>query len=346
MIYSELGNTGLEVSKICLGTMTFGEQNSEKEGFQQLDYAIDQGVNFIDTAEMYSVPAREDTMGATETIIGNWLKLSKVRQDLVIATKITGPGNNFKYMRGGNKYNAEQIKKAVEGSLARLQTDYIDLYQLHWPERKTNYFGQLGYQHDERDIWQDNFIDVLQILQKYIEAGKIRHIGVSNETSWGVMRMLHLADKYNLPRCVSVQNPYSLLNRTYEEGLAEISIRERCGLLAYSPLAFGVLAGKYMNGASPKGARLTLFPRMKRYSGNNCIKATEKYFNLAKEFGVSLATMALSYVNQRPFLTSNIIGATTMEQLKENILSIEFKLSEDQLSQIDAIHAEIPNPAP
>lgn len=347
MLYEKLGNSDILVSKICLGTMTFGEQNTEGEAFEQLDYAIEQGVNFIDTAEMYSVPSREETAGSTEKIIGNWFQSRNCRDKVVLATKITGPGNNFKYFRGGSKYNRVQINEAIEGSLKRLKTDYIDLYQLHWPERHTNYFGQLGYQHNKNDAWNDNFNEVLEILSDNVKSGNIRQFGVSNETSWGLMRILNESNgSSDLPRCASIQNPYSLLNRTFEEGLAEISIRENCGLLAYSPLAFGVLSGKYLNDQATQNSRLKLFPRMKRYSSKSSEMATKKYNEIAKKFGLSLVSLSLAFINERPFVTSNIIGATSMEQLKENIQSIKVKLSKEIIEAINKVQAEITNPAP
>lgn len=346
MKYTKLGMTDIEVSKICLGTMTFGQQNTEEDGHEQLDYALSRGINFIDTAEMYSVPAFPETQGNTEEIIGTWLKKSNKRNEVILATKVTGPADYFSYIRKGPKFNKEQINEAIEGSLKRLQTDYVDLYQLHWPERKTNYFGQLGYTHVSDDTWEDNFLEVLTTLTDLVKEGKIRHFGISNETPWGAMRYLALAEKHGLARCMSIQNPYSLLNRTYEVGMAEVSIREHCGLLAYSPLAFGVLSGKYLEGNQPEKSRLTLFPRMARYSSDNSTKATTRYYDLAKENGLSLTAMSLAYINSRPFLTSNIIGATTMEQLKENIDSIDVELSDEVLSGIEEIHKDIPNPAP
>lgn len=346
MIYTTLGNTDLKVSKICLGTMTFGEQNTEQEGHEQLDYAIDQGVNFIDTAELYAVPANPKTQGETERIIGTWLYNRGRRDDLVLATKITGPSPNLTYIRDPMGFSPEQIESALEGSLRRLQTDYVDLYQLHWPERKTNFFGKRGYEHDPEEEWEDNFLAVLQKFQQLVEAGKIRHFGISNETAWGAMRYLYLADKHDLPRCVSIQNPYNLLNRTYEINLAEVSIRESAGLLAYSPMAFGLLSGKYHKKSSREGARLNQFKQMSRYNGERSQEATARYLAIAEQHDLSLAQMSLAFVNTRPFLTSNIIGATSMKQLKENIASISVTLSPEVLKAIKEVHEAVPNPAP
>ena len=345
MKYDTLGNTGLKVSKICLGTMTFGQQNTEEEGHAQLDYALDQGVNFIDTAEMYPVPGREATQGSTERIIGTWIKSRAKREKFILATKVTGP-SGMTWIRNPLKFNREQIEQAIDGSLKRLQTDYVDLYQLHWPERKTNYFGKLGYQHDENDRWEDNFQSVLEVLRDLIKAGKIRHFGLSNETPWGLMRVFHLSEVHDLPRCVSVQNPYSLLNRAYEVGMAEASIRENAGLLAYSPLGFGVLSGKYLQEKTDPKWRINQFPAYSRYSNPICQKATRQYLEIAQKYGLSLTHLALAFVNTRPFLTSNIIGATNLDQLKENISSIEVKLTPEIIKEIDAVHNEISNPAP
>jgi len=346
MIYSKLPHTDIEVSKICLGTMTWGKQNSQAEGHAQMDYAIEQGVNFFDTAELYPVPAHPDRYAHTETIIGKWFKKNKNRDQIVLGTKIAGNGDYTKFIRTTG-FSKDSIITAVEGSLKRLQTDYIDLYQLHWPERSTNYFGKRGYAHDITDHWQDNFHQVLETLRDLIGEGKIRHVGVSNETPWGTMRYLEESKVHSsLPRMITIQNPYSLLNRLFETGLAEIAIREQIGLLAYSPLAFGVLTGKYLGGKRPKKARITLFPEYDRYSNENSERATVQYLELAKENGISLAQLALAYVNTRPFLTSNIIGATNKEQLKENIGSINVKLSDEVLKAIEAIHDQIPNPTP
>lgn len=342
MKYNKLGSK--DVSVICLGTMTFGEQNSESEGHEQLSYALDKGVNFIDTAEMYSVPAREETQGSTERIIGSWIKSQK-REDIVLATKASGPAAWNDYLRGGPNYTKEQLTKALNGSLDRLETDYVDLYQLHWPERKTNYFGQLDYKHDVNDAWEDNMHEVLESLQGFVKEGKVNMIGLSNETPWGLHRFLSIADKYDLPRIKSVQNPYSLLNRIYEVGMAEMSIREEAGLLAYSPLGFGMLTGKYID-QSPEKGRLTLFPKMARYSNEQCENATLKYAEIANKYDLSFAQMSLAFINQQPFVTSNIIGATTMDQLIENIGSADIVLSTEVIEEINNVHGLIPNPAP
>ncbi len=344
MKYRLLGDTGVEVSVICLGTMTYGEQNTEAEAHEQLDYALEQGVNFIDTAEMYAVPPREETQGLTEKHIGTWLAQRGGREGVVIATKVSGPGMQS-YLRGGPQLTREHIDRAVNDSLRRLQTDYIDLYQVHWPSRPTNYFGELGYVHEEDDD-ATPVEETLAALARLVEQGKVRYLGVSNETPWGVMEYLRLAQERDWPRLVSVQNPYSLLNRTFEVGLAEIAHREQVGLLAYSPLGFGVLSGKYLSGRKPAGARLTLFEFFARYTGELGVKATRRYVAIAKDAGLDPAAMALAYVNSRSFLTANIIGATTMEQLRTNIASIDLELSDEVLAAIEAVHAEMPNPCP
>jgi len=347
MKYRKLGHTDIDVSVICLGTMTFGEQNTEAEAFAQMDYALEQGVNFFDTAELYSIPPRPETYGATETIIGNWLKSRGVRERIVLASKIAGPGEGWiDHIRGGRtRFGRQHIREALEGSLRRLQTDYLDLYQLHWPERKTNFFGQLGYAPEHDDDFTP-FADTLEALAEQVQAGRIRHIGLSNETPWGVMRFLAAAERLGLPRVVSVQNPYSLLNRSYEVGLAEVSWREGCGLLAYSPLGFGVLSGKYLHGARPAGARITRWPDYTRYSSPQAEAATEAYVNLAREHDLDPAQMALAFVHDRPFLTSTIIGATNMDQLRANIASIDLELPESVLDGIETIHQAHPNPSP
>lgn len=346
MEYRELGNTGTKVSVICLGTMTYGEQNSEPEAFDQMDYALANGVNFFDTAELYSIPPKAETYGRTETIIGNWLHARKNRDQIVLASKIAGPGEGWvDHIRNGkSRFNRADIETALNASLQRLRTDYIDLYQLHWPERKTNFFGKLGY--EPRADSFTPIAETLGVLADLVRAGKIRYLGLSNETPWGVMQFLLAADKLGLPRVVSVQNPYNLLNRSYEVGLAEISWREACGLLAYSPLGFGVLSGKYLHGAAPAGARLTLYPDYSRYSSTEAIQATEKYVALAHANELDPSQMALAYVNSRPFLTSTIIGATSMEQLKINIGSIDVQLTDDVLNGIESIHTQYPNPSP
>ena len=346
MKFNELGNTGVQVSTICLGTMTYGEQNSEAEAHEQLDYAISQGVNFFDTAEMYPVPPKKETQGKTEEFIGTWLRKSGKRNEIVLASKVAGPGM-MDYLRGGAQLIPSQINQAIDASLQRLQTDYIDLYQIHWPARNTNYFGQLGYQYDESITTQtsNEIEDAYGCLVKAVELGKIRYLGISNETAWGAMQYQSFAIKNNWPSMVSIQNPYSLLNRTYEVGLAEVSHREKMGLLAYSPLGFGVLSGKYLN-ASPPGARLSLFNSYTRYSNSQGKQATQAYVTLANEYGYSPSQMALAFVNTRAFVTANIIGATTMKQLKENIDSIQIELSGEVVEGIENIHQEHPNPCP
>lgn len=346
MKYNMLGNTDIRVSRICLGTMTFGEQNTENEGHLQLDYALDQGINFIDTAEMYSVPPRAETQGSTEKIIGSWIQSRNNRDRFVLASKVTGPDmNRFSYLRNGPRLTRQQIHEAIEGSLSRLKTDYLDLYQLHWPDRNCNFFGKLGYQHKENEDFTP-LEETLSAMQELVQAGKVRHIGLSNDTPWGVMKALQIAEKNGWNPVVSIQNPYNLVNRSFEVGLAEISIREQVGLLAYSPMAFGALSGKYLSGQDTDFSRLNRFPGMARYRGERTQKAVEDYVHLAKEYDLSPAQMALAYVNSRPFLTSNIIGATNLDQLKENIDSIQLELSESCLARIEQIHLGNPNPAP
>ncbi|MDX2071763.1 MAG: NADP(H)-dependent aldo-keto reductase [Haliscomenobacter sp.] len=347
MQYRQLGKTELQVSTICLGTMTFGEQNTEAEGHAQMDYALEQGINFFDTAEMYSVPSRKETQGSTERIIGTWFKKTGNRDKIILASKVTGPFGLYQLDRGPFDFSKEQINAALEGSLQRLQTDYIDLYQLHWPERKMNMFGKRGFAYDPNDPWVDNFKEVLHALDELVKAGKIRHVGLSNEVPWGLMRFLQESERHNLTRVVSIQNPYNLLNRLFEVGLAEMAIREKVGLLAYSPLGFGRLSGKFNRpGEDLSKARINLFKQYTRYNSPQCLEAVEKYLQIAEKYGLNPTHLALSFVNSRPFLTSNIIGATTMEQLKENIDSIEVNLSEEVLREIDAVHAAIPDPAP
>lgn len=345
MKYTTLPNTNLKVSKICLGTMTWGNQNTALEGYEQLDYAIEKGVNFIDTAELYPVPATAETQGRTSKILGDWLKKSGKRKDLVIASKIAGPGDYTAHIRTSG-FSAQAIHEAVESELQRLQTDYIDLFQLHWPERQTNIFGIRDYKHNPDDNWTDNFYDVLYTLDKIVKSGKVRYVGLSNEKAWGTMRYLEESKTHNLPKICTIQNSYSLLNRTFEGDLAEIAMREQIGLLAYSPLAFGVLSGKYINGTAANNSRLKLFPRFARYSSEQSTKATKHYINIAKKAGLSVAQMALAFINAQPFITSNIIGATNLQQLSENIDSITINLDKELLAKINTVHTELPNPAP
>lgn len=347
MHYRKLGRTDIEVSLLCLGTMTFGEQNSQKEAHAQLDYALDKGINFIDTAELYAIPPRAETYGKTEEFIGNWVQKRGKRDDIVLASKVCGPGADWlPHIRGGQtRLDRHNITKAIDGSLKRLKTDYLDLYQLHWPDRKSNYFGRLGYEHDPDDR-PIPIIETLQLLNDLVKEGKVRHIGLSNETPWGVMRFTQLSDCMTMPRVVSIQNPYSLLNRSFEVGLAEIAHREDVGLLAYSPLGFGVLSGKYLGDAKPQGARLSNWPDYDRYSNEQAVAATRGYVQLARDHGLDPAKMALAFVNNRPFLTSTIIGATTMEQLRSNIDSVNTTLPQAVIDGIEAIHRNHPNPAP
>ena len=345
MNYNFLPNTDTRVSEITLGTMTFGQQNSETDGHSQIDFALDQGINFIDTAEMYPVAAREKTYGSTENIIGSWLKKSGRREDVVLATKIAGPNRGMSYIREDLSFNDATIRTSVEKSLQRLQTDYIDLYQFHWPERKINFFGQRGFKIQE-DAWEDNIQSVLETIQSLIKEGKIKHFGLSNETPWGLMRFLEESKKHNLPKIVTVQNPYSLLNRTFESALVEVCHRENVGLLAYSPLAFGVLSGKYLTGEPHPNARLNLFPNFTRYNSENTRKASAKYNEIAQKYNLTLAQMALAFVRQQGFVSSTIIGATNLEQLAENINSIQVTLSEEILAEIQKVQDLIPDPAP
>ena len=345
MNYKKLGNTNLKVSTICLGTMTWGEQNSQEEGFEQMDYALEKGINFFDTAELYAIPAKKETYGKTEEIIGNWFGIKKNRSKIILATKISGPG--LDWIRGGkNQYSKNNIDTAVEESLKRLKTDYIDLYQLHWPERSTNFFGKLGYEHKDNEEW-NNFEEILNSLDNLIREGKIRHVGLSNETAWGLSKFIELSNKKNLPRMMSVQNPYNLLNRTYEIGLAEISIRELSGLLAYSPLAFGFLSGKYRNSKMPRGSRMELFgDYFSRYKSDNASKAIEEYYKIATNYNLDFAQMSIKFCEIQNFMTSVIIGATNMEQLKTNIESVNVNLTNEILNKINNVHKLITNPCP
>ncbi|TCB55918.1 NADP(H)-dependent aldo-keto reductase [Acinetobacter terrestris] len=344
-----LANTGILVPEICLGTMTFGEQNSQAEAFEQLEYALDQGLFFWDTAEMYPVPPKPETQGATETILGNWIAQRGNRDQLFIASKIAGPSQGGSHIRDGQtRFTAAEISSAIDGSLKRLQSDYIDLYQLHWPQRPTNFFGKLGYGNAEAQ--QNTEItaleETLSALSDEIKKGRIRYIGLSNETPWGTLKFLHLAEKLGLEKFVSVQNPYSLLNRTYEIGMSEIAHYENVGLLAYSPLAFGYLTGKFRNGARPENARVTLFSRFSRYSNPESEWATEQYAQLAERHDLTLTQLSLAFIKQQFFVTSTIIGATNLDQLKENIQAFEIDLSAEVLQGIEDIHRQQPNPAP
>lgn len=345
MKYKKLGRTNIDVSLICLGTMTWGEQNTEAQAHEQMGYAVSQGINFFDVAEMYPVPPKPQTQGLTEQYIGTWFAKTGKRQDIILATKVAGPGNGLKYLRNGPRLTREHIREAVESSLQRLQTEYIDLYQLHWPDRSTNFFGQLGYQ-IPKDEDSTPLQESIAALDELVKEGKIRHWGFSNETPWGVMSALAICEREGFARPVSIQNPYNLLNRVYEVGLAEVSHREDIGLLAYSPMAFGALSGKYLNGQRPAKGRLTLFDRFVRYTNPQAVAATEAYVEIAKQHGITPAQMSLAFVNQQGFVTSNIIGATTMEQLRENIASVDLVLSEEVMQAINEVQTRIPNPSP
>ena len=344
MNYKKLGNTELNVSTICLGTMTWGEQNTQNEAFEQMDYSLDNGVNFWDTAELYAVPPKAETYGHTETIIGNWFEKTKKRKNVILASKVGGPSR--KYMRNGeNSFTGKNLEDALHGSLKRLKTDYIDLYQLHWPERNVNNFGKLGYEHKEND-W-NKFEDVLENLKKFIEEGKIRYVGLSNETPWGVMSYLQLSKDKDLPRMMSIQNPYSLLNRSYEVGLAEVSIREKIGCLAYSPLASGYLTGKYRNKNFPKGSRMERdFDFWTRYRKPNMEEAVEDYYKISQKFDLDMSQMSIKFCEVQDFMTSVIIGATTMEQLKTNVESVKVNLDSEVIKEINNVQKKYPNPCP
>tara|TARA_Y100000591_G_scaffold256189_1_gene228154 strand:+ start:3283 stop:4320 length:1038 start_codon:yes stop_codon:yes gene_type:complete len=345
MKFKRLGTTDIDVSLICLGTMTWGTQNSEKEAHEQMDYSVSQGINFFDTAEIYSVPPNAESYGKTEVMIGNWFTERKNREKIILASKVAGPGCSW-IRGGGNNFSEKKIGEALDGSLKRLKTDYIDLYQLHWPERSTNYFGKRDYSEDNNEGEWHSFESILEALQKFIKKGKIRYIGMSNETPFGLSNYIGLSKSKNLPRMMSVQNPYNLVNRTYEIGMSEISLREKCGLLVYYPLAAGALSGKYRNGKMPKNSRLALFKGWERHLNPLALKAYDEYFKLAKENDLTMVQLAQSFVNSRPFVTSNIIGATTMEQLKENIDSINIELSDEIIEKINQIHNNNPNPSP
>jgi aryl-alcohol dehydrogenase-like predicted oxidoreductase len=346
MKYTTLPNTEIKVSKICLGTMTWGKQNTEAEAFEQMDYALERGVNFFDTAELYPVPATPETYAETERIIGNWFAETGNREKVVLGSKIAGPGAYTAHIRE-DSFTKRGITEAVEGSLKRLQTDYLDLYQLHWPARGVNCFGVRDYPYKTAAKEAENHLEILETLQGFVKAGIICEIGLSNETPWGTMKYLEASEKHQLPRPVTIQNSYSLIHRAYEYGMSEVSLRENIGLLVYSPLAQGVLSGKYLNGQTPEGARGTLFPRFTaRYMNSGSLNAVAEYEKIAKKYGLTLSELSLAFINQLPFVTSNIIGATKISQLKENIGSIEIALSDEIIDEINAVHAAFPNPAP
>ncbi len=345
MKFRKLGTTDIDVSLICLGTMTWGTQNTEKDAFEQMDYAVSQGINFFDTAEIYSVPPTSDSYGKTEVMIGNWFEKRKNRDKIILASKVAGPGCNW-IRGGGNNFDEKKIGEAIDGSLKRLKTDYIDLYQLHWPERSTNFFGRRDYLFNNKEGNWNSFESILEALEKYIKSGKIRHIGMSNETPYGLSRYLEISKNKGAPRMMSIQNPYNLVNRTYEIGMSEISIREKCGLLVYYPLAAGGLSGKYRNGRMPKDSRMALFKGWERHLNPLAMKAYDKYFKLAKDFNLTMVQLAQSFVNSRPFVTSNIIGATTMNQLKENVESINIEFTDEMMEKVNEIHNNNPNPSP
>ena len=346
MNYKKLGNTDLNVSTICLGTMTWGQQNTMEEGFEQMDYALDKGINFFDAAEMYPSPCTKETYGDTEKIIGEWFTKKKNRSKIILASKISGPGMSY-IRKGGLQFSEKNISTAIENSLKRLKTDYIDLYQLHWPERKTNFFGRLGYEHKEHEEKWNDFEQILITLEKFIKQGKIRYIGLSNETSWGLSKFLELSKLKKLPKMMSVQNAYSLLTRTYEIGLAEISIREKSGLLAYSPLAGGFLSGKYRNNNLPEKSRQKLFgDYYTRYTKPHVSNIIEEYFNISKKYNLNFAQMSIKFCEIQKFITSTIIGATTMEQLKTNIESVNVVINKEVIKEINDVHLIYSNPCP
>ena len=345
MKYNKLPNTSLQVSEICLGTMTFGNQNTEAEAHLQLDYAFERGINFIDTAEMYPIGGNEHIFGSTERHIGTWLAMNQHKRDkLVVATKIAGPNRGMGYIRQPLDFSKKSVHEAVDLSLKNLQIDTIDLYQIHWPERVMNMFGKRGLTETDNQ-WQDNVLEVLTIFDGLIKEGKIKHIGVSNENPWGVMKFLNEAEKHNLPRIATIQNPYSLLNRLFEVGLSEICMRENVGLLAYSPLGFGFLTGKYLNG-TPQNSRMGTFPNFVRYTNENCYKVTKLYQDLAHSLGITLTELAIAFVHHQQFVTSTIIGATTLDQLEENINAFDVRLTDEVIVAIDKIQELHPNPAP
>jgi aryl-alcohol dehydrogenase-like predicted oxidoreductase len=346
MEYRELGRTGVKVSALCLGTMTFGEQNSEVEGHAQMDYALERGINILDASEIYPIPPRAETQGRTESIIGTWLASRRTRDKVLIASKVAGRGKMSWLRKDGTptRHSAAQINEAVEASLARLKTDTIDLYQLHWPDRRMRVFEGLDYVHLEGDAHPVD--EILGVLGRLVSDGKVRFLGLSNETPWGVMSFLKAAEQHGLPRVVSVQNAYNLVNRSLETGLSEIFHREPVSLLAYSPLGQGYLSGKYEAGALPPNSRKTLFDRLGRYEKGNGPRAISAYVALARKHGLDPAQMAIAYAVSRPFVTSAVIGATTMEQLKTDIDAAELTLPDDVLADIEQIHLDYPNPCP
>ena len=346
MQYRQLGTTDLSVSAVCLGTMTFGRQNSEADGHAQLDYALDCGVNFIDTAELYAVPPNAETYGKTEAIIGNWFAARKNRDRVILATKIAGDGIAW-VREGKNVIDRKNLRPAVDGSLARLRTDYIDLYQLHWPNRGSYHFGQLWkYRGGNLDTGAalDNLLEVLQTLGELVAEGKIRHAGLSNETSWGTMQYLRLAEQHGLPRMASIQNEYSLLNRLFEPDLAEVALREKVGLLAWSPLATGLLTGKYADGARPEGSRWSISTGRNQRDTAQAHRAVAAYAQVAADHGLSLPQMAIAGVNSRPVVTSTISGATTLAQLEQNLAAFDVTLSDEVLDAITAVRRDFPIP--
>ena len=345
MKFRKLGTTDIDVSLICLGTMTWGTQNTEKDAFEQMNYAVSKGINFFDTAELYSVPPTSESFGKTEIMIGNWFQKRKNRDKIILASKVAGPGCDW-IRGGGNNFDEKKIGEAIDGSLKRLKTDYIDLYQLHWPERSTNFFGRRDYLFNNKEGNWNSFESILEALEKFIKSGKIRHIGMSNETPYGLSRYLEISKNKGAPRMMSVQNPYNLVNRTYEIGMSEISIREKCGLLVYYPLAAGGLSGKYRNGKMPKDSRMALFKGWERHLNPLAMEAYDKYYKLAKDFNLTMVQLAQSFVNSRPFVTSNIIGATTMDQLKENVESINIEFTDEMMDRVNEIHNDNPNPSP
>lgn len=343
---SPLGDTDIKVSRICLGTMTYGEQNTTDEAFEQMDYALDHGINFFDTAELYAIPPKPETQGATEAIIGEWFTARKSRDKVILATKVVGRSTNTWFRDNGAaaRLTPPQMREALEKSLKRLQTDYIDLYQLHWPDRKINVFGGVNYEHSDDD--SEPLERILDTLNTFVQEGKVRHVGVSNETPWGTMKYLQLADRLSLPRIVSIQNVYNLVSRTFEQGLSEIALREKVGLLAYSPLGQGVLTGKYLDGALPAGSRKQLFDRIRRYETPRAEDAIARYVHIARKHGLDPAQMALKFCDTRPFVTSTIIGATKMDQLKTNIAAFDLDLPNDVIADIEQAHILQPNPCP